>query len=168
VRVLIRVGQGTDRWFGILRNISLGNLEEDKLAGLSLRAGAAAKITGGESVAANRGDGVVGVKLPARTAVGVHVRENADGGRVAGLHLNDAVLVSRHSDRSDLIDLERHVQPLVRNGAVRLCIDNANPYTMLLRLRKRRCQRKEEQGRGGSDYAAWLLSDETREGIGHE
>ena len=70
------------------------------------------------------GDGVVGVEFGARTAVGVHVREDADGGGVAGVDEDDAVFVGGHGYGADLLGAEGYVQMFVRDGLVGLGVDD--------------------------------------------
>ena len=82
VGVLVGVGRRRQRRCGVRGDEGFGNFEEDEFAGLRPRAGAAAEIAGGDSVFDDGVDGVVGVELGAWAAVGVHVREDADDGRV--------------------------------------------------------------------------------------
>src|SRR5216683_211524 len=96
VRVLIGVGQGAGGRFGIVRDEGLGDFVEGEDAGFGSWVSVAAEIAGGEAAAEDSGDGVVGVELAAGAAVGVHVREDADGGRLSCVHEDDSVLVGGH------------------------------------------------------------------------
>src|ERR1700722_2218202 len=124
VWVLIWVWGRRQRSCGVAGDVGLRNFEEDELAGLGRWFGAAAEIAGGDSRLEDRRDGVVRVEFPARAAVGVHVREDSDGGLRSSVYVDDAVLVGCHGDRSNLIHSKRHVQLLVRDGTAGLGIDH--------------------------------------------
>jgi hypothetical protein len=124
VGILVGVRRRRQRRCWIRGYEGFRNFEEDEFAGFGLWAGAAAEIAGGDSVLDDGGDGVVGVELGARAAVGVHVREDADDGRVAVVHEDDSVFVGGHGDGADLIDLEGYVQSFVGDGFVGLGVDD--------------------------------------------
>src|ERR1700680_2516651 len=106
MRILIGVGQGGDGWFWKFTDECSGDLEEDELAGFGLWFGTAAEIAGGDSVAEDICDGIVGVELGTGAAVGVHVREDADDACSSRVHDDDAVFVGGHLDGPDLVYLE--------------------------------------------------------------
>lgn len=138
---------------GIRRDISFGSLEENEFSGLRLGSGIAAQIAGGNAIGLNLGNGIVGVKLATRTAVGIHIREDADDARVARVHVDDAVFVRLHGDGSNLIDSQCYVEILVGDGLVGLCVDDSDSDSVRLCLRERRCQREQNEG-GCSDNCA--------------
>lgn len=107
--VLVGVGQlgGGLRWVG--GDVGFGDLEEDEFAGFRDGFGRAAEVAGGDPGFEDRGYGVVGVELAAWAAVGVHVREDADGGGGAGVYEDDAVFVGGHGDGAYLVGAERDV-----------------------------------------------------------
>jgi hypothetical protein len=127
----------------IIRNISFRDFEDGKVARLWRWFGAAAKIACRDPGAENRGDGVVGVELPAWAAIGIHVREDADGGGVSGIHKDDSVFVSGHGYGPDLVYSERYVQVLVCNRLVGLCVDDSN--FQLVRLGVSECWSEREE-----------------------
>src|SRR6202035_5874775 len=90
VGVLVGVGWRRQRRRGIGGDEGFGNFEEDEFAGFGLWAGAAAEVASGDAVFDDGVDGVVGVELSARAAVGVHVGEDADDGCVAVVHEDDS------------------------------------------------------------------------------
>jgi len=134
---------------GVRRDIGFGSHKEDEFSGLRLGSGIAAQIAGGHAIGLNLGNGVVGVKLAARTAVGVHVREDADDGRMARVYVDDAVLVRLHGDGSNLIDSQGYVEALVGDGMVGLCVDDFDPDGVRRSLGKGRCQCEQKQERNG-------------------
>src|ERR1700760_4736161 len=83
VRVLVGVWQVAVGRCRVGRDVGLWDLVEDQLTRTSFYLRAAAEIACGNSGVANRVDGVVGVKFSARTAVRVHIREDADDSRVS-------------------------------------------------------------------------------------
>jgi hypothetical protein len=109
VGILVGVGWRRQRRCGVHGYECFGNFVEDEFAGVDARFGVAAEIAGDDSSFEDSVDGVVGVELAARAAVGVHVREDADDGRVAIVHENDSVLVGAHGNGADLICLEGYV-----------------------------------------------------------
>ena len=98
MRILIGVGHGADRWIGVRRDKGSGNLKENEYAGLSLRTGTAAEIACSDSGLANRIDGIVGIELAARPAIGIHIRQDADDGGIAGVDIDDSVFIRAHGN----------------------------------------------------------------------
>lgn len=84
----------------------------------------AAEIAGGDAGFDDGVDGVVGVELEARAAVGVHVREDADDGCFAVVDGDDAIFICGHRDGADLIDAEGYVQLFVVDRFVGLGVDD--------------------------------------------
>ena len=151
------MGHGGDWRIGKGWDIALGNLEEDKLSRLCCRV-AAAQISRGDAGSHNGCDGVVGVKFAARTAVGVHVREDADGAGVARIDEDDSVLVGGHGDRADLVASEGYVEFLIGDGFVGLRVDDPNlEWMRLLGIADRRQRYAEADG--GSNENTGFVED---------
>jgi hypothetical protein len=126
VWVLVGVWQAACGRLPEAGDVGLGNLVEEKFPGACVVLCASAEVAGGDAAVVDGVDGVVGVDFGARTAVGVHVREDADGRSVAGVDENDPVSIGGHGDRADLISAQGYVEVLVGNGFVGLGVDDAD------------------------------------------
>lgn len=122
--VLVGVGQAAGRRVSEGWDVGLGNFEENEFAWVGPWFGGTAEIAGGDSAFENGVDGIVGVELATRAAVGVHIGEDADDGCCSVVHENDAVFVGGHGDGADLIDLERYVQSFVVDRLVGFGVDH--------------------------------------------
>jgi len=126
MRVLVGVGQAAGWRVSEGWDVGLGDLVEEEFAGACVVLRAPAKVAGGNAGVADGVDGIVGVEFGAWTAVGVHVREDADSGGLAGVDEDGAGFVGGHGDGADLICFEGYVEAFVGDGLVGFGVDDSD------------------------------------------